>query len=732
MTKIEFKDMSFGYDAKIILDRINLVFDKPELVCVLGPNGVGKTTLVKCINKLLVPVSGTVELDGQDVHKMSYFEMAQHLAYVPNTSGNVFSMSVAETILMGRHPKAGWTTSEADMDAVVNAIEVLGLEEFASRDVRALSAGQVQRVMIARGLVQEPEVLILDEPTSNLDVKYQMGVMKFLKAYARDKGIIVIIVCHDLNITAAYADRVVLVYDRRVYADGSAKEVLTAENIEEVYKVKAKVNEVDGVPHIFLVPEYDRGDTMEKNQMIMIVVAIAAIVIVAAAAVVLTGGGGGGGGGHDEGDRVGDTIKEKDWPSTDSRLWVYGNANEDDYLDSKDITYIEGIINGKNKETQLADANVDGVVDSKDIDKVKEIIYANANSKLNVYYLDNYFKVAKVGWPVKTFATGFSSGYYASEVAGVVGKIKMVDQMLYDGWAKLNHNLDNVACFGWTEEPDWEALLASGIDVYVPGYFDSKADQIMADKLKGIDIMFMNTSDNEFVDVPNEHIDRSTTTFGFLIQGNMDQVYEWLAWHDNILGKLMDAAATLKESDKAYMIQARTDPTRADDSGKYMFAGKNQTNNIHAEWAGVYAVGNHDALMSHSNYPTITMEQVMTVIDRNGDSDGRVYFVDNENSGVVNYRTLRTTLTAWENAITSTNEVYYLGQTREMGNSPLYLIEMIFYQNVMYPQLTKQTGLEYWEQLEYFVDHFAEDKDRYQLYVLSDYEQWFIVDGPVD
>lgn len=255
--RVEFKNMVFGYDSKEILKGIDLVFEGPGLVCILGPNGVGKTTLVKCINKLLKPISGNVEINGVDVASMSLLDVARILAFVPNSSSSVFSMSVAEAILMGRHPLAGWTTSHRDIEMVDAAISLLGLQEFAARDIRQLSAGQTQRVLIARGLVQEPDILILDEPTSNLDVKYQMDVMRFLKSYAKKKGILVIMVCHDLNITAAYADRVILMSGGKVFADGSAKEVLTRENIKTVYDVESEVNEYDGVPCIRLIPSYD-------------------------------------------------------------------------------------------------------------------------------------------------------------------------------------------------------------------------------------------------------------------------------------------------------------------------------------------------------------------------------------------------------------------------------------------------------------------------------------------
>ena len=253
--RIDIEDLGVSYGDTCIWKNINLTLSEPGLVSILGPNGVGKTTLVKCINKLLKPKSGRVLVDGTDVQTLSLPELARIMAFVPNSSTSVFSMSVAEAILIGRHPRAGWTTSEKDIEVVDETIRLLGLEEYSDRDIRELSAGQLQRVLIARGLVQEPEILILDEPTSNLDVRYQMDVMRFLKDYAREKGILVLMVCHDLNITAAYADRVVLMHNGGIFADGKASDVLTEENIETVYRVKARVMEIEGTYHIALLPE---------------------------------------------------------------------------------------------------------------------------------------------------------------------------------------------------------------------------------------------------------------------------------------------------------------------------------------------------------------------------------------------------------------------------------------------------------------------------------------------
>lgn len=259
MTSLEFRNVSFGYGRRNIIHDISFVLDKPELVCVLGPNGVGKTTMVKCINRLLKPQSGEVLVDGRNVNDYRLLDLARIMTYVPNSIHTVFSMNVSEFILMGRHPRAGWTTTDHDLKVVDDAIEAMGLQEYADRDINQLSGGQMQRAMIARGLVQEPEILILDEPTSNLDVKYQMGVMRFFKDYARKKGIIVVMVCHDLNIVASYADRVMLVSEGTLFADGTAEEVMTRENILQVYRVESKIVQFLESPHVMLIPD-DKDD----------------------------------------------------------------------------------------------------------------------------------------------------------------------------------------------------------------------------------------------------------------------------------------------------------------------------------------------------------------------------------------------------------------------------------------------------------------------------------------
>ena len=257
ITDIHVKGLTFSYDSSPLLENINFDIAKPGLVCILGPNGVGKTTLVKCMNKLLKPNSGTVLIDGKDVNETSLSELAKKMAYVPNSISNVFSMSVTDAVLMGRHPHSGWIVDDHDLDVVQDALLTMELKDLAERDVRELSAGQTQRVLIARGLAQEPKILILDEPTSNLDVRYQMDTMTFLKNYSKNEEIIVIVVCHDLNITSAFADRIIMLSGNNIYADGSAKSVVTEDNIRNVYSVNSKVIDVEGRPHVILIPRND-------------------------------------------------------------------------------------------------------------------------------------------------------------------------------------------------------------------------------------------------------------------------------------------------------------------------------------------------------------------------------------------------------------------------------------------------------------------------------------------
>lgn len=244
--------VGFSYPSKKVLNDVSANFEGPQLVAILGPNGVGKSTLIHCIDRILKPSEGHVMLDGKDTYEYHMKEMAKKVGYVPYASSDMFPMSVVDAVLLGRHPHSNWKSTKDDVRLVFSVLKRLGIDELAKSQFNELSAGQHQKVMLARGLVQEPEIMLLDEPTANLDVKHQLGVTRILRDIAHEDGVLIIMICHDLNIAAKYADSIIMMKDGTIFATGTPDEVLIEENIRAVYDVECRIIEDQGRPHVIL------------------------------------------------------------------------------------------------------------------------------------------------------------------------------------------------------------------------------------------------------------------------------------------------------------------------------------------------------------------------------------------------------------------------------------------------------------------------------------------------
>ena len=240
----------FSYNSHPALSDIHFSLDAGQVLGVLGVNGAGKSTLLKCLNRILRPQRGAVLLEKADVLQMNQRDVARRMGYVPQRHAET-RLSVYEAVLLGRRPHMGWTIRPKDYRVVETLLKQMELTHLSHRPVCDLSGGEVQQVMIARALAQSPRVLLLDEPTSNLDIKHQLEVMKTIRRVVREQQLSAVVSIHDLNLAVRFADAFLFIKDHRVHALHT-RDSLDAGVISDVYGVEVSL--VKAGDHLLVAP----------------------------------------------------------------------------------------------------------------------------------------------------------------------------------------------------------------------------------------------------------------------------------------------------------------------------------------------------------------------------------------------------------------------------------------------------------------------------------------------
>jgi len=286
MSLLRIQNLTAGYQDKPVIQDISFTILPGEVVGIIGPNGAGKTTLFRVISRLLKPFSGEVRYDGKNIQEIPVRELARLIAVLPQNLPLTFPFTVLDFVLMGRLPHLGrWqSTQKSDYEIAREMMQLTEIKDLTNRYVTELSGGELQRVLLAQALTQQPELLLLDEPTSHLDIGHQIEIMDLIKrlncglriancelgnpksvhgesvqdeSEIRNPKLTILMVLHDLNLAGEYCDRIILLNKGKIHQMGSPKEVLTYQNIEAVYKtvVVVKENPITARPHIILVPK---------------------------------------------------------------------------------------------------------------------------------------------------------------------------------------------------------------------------------------------------------------------------------------------------------------------------------------------------------------------------------------------------------------------------------------------------------------------------------------------
>ena len=242
MTALEAKNIQFFYNTNKVIHDVSMSLDQGAFLGIIGPNGAGKSTMLRLLCGILTPVHGTISLFGEDLSHQSQKSIAQKIAFVPQETHFTLDFSVKEIVQMGRYPykRPFEREDQQDRAAVENALRAAYVMDLRKRLINSLSSGERQRAVIARALAQAPKILLLDEPTSHLDLHHQFAIMELLKKLNK-KGISIAVVHHDLNLASLYCKSLILMHKGQVHAQGTPNELLNEDTIEQVYGTHVRI-----------------------------------------------------------------------------------------------------------------------------------------------------------------------------------------------------------------------------------------------------------------------------------------------------------------------------------------------------------------------------------------------------------------------------------------------------------------------------------------------------------